>query len=252
MRMNIVVDDLLTTYQRQGTGKTVVFLHGWGDNSATFQSLQTALGADFDTISFDLPGFGQTQMPTGVWGLDDYAQFVGHALDKLGTRPYVIIAHSNGGAIAIRGLKNGILNIDKLVLLSSSGIRGEYNSRKKALRLAAKTGKVLTFPLPGTVKKRLRKHAYQRIGSDMFVAEHLQETFKKVVTDDILADAQNITVPTLIVYGKDDTATPPRYGELLHKAIKNSQLVILPSAGHFVHHDQPNEVQRLVREFLDG
>ncbi len=251
--MNIVVDDLLTTYTRQGSGKAIVLLHGWGDNAASFQDLQTFLSNKYNVISFDLPGFGKSQPPEGVWGLDDYSRFVAHALKKLGIdKPLAIIGHSNGGAIAIRGLGTGVLTADKLVLLSAAGIRSEYKGRKKILRLAAKTGKVLSAPLPPAVKKRLRKEAYEAIGSDMFVAEHLQDTFKKVVTDDVQADAANITIPTLIMYGENDEATPPRYGEAFYQAIKQSSLIVVSGAGHFLHHDKPRQVQEALGEFLDA
>jgi pimeloyl-ACP methyl ester carboxylesterase len=148
-------------------------------------------------------------------------------------------------------LSAGVLKCNKLVLLSSAGIRSEYLGRKKALRVAAKTGKLLILPLPKQFKQRLRKKAYQKIGSDMFVAEHLQETFKKVVTDDVQEDAKKVNVPTLIVYGQADTATPPYYGEIFHEAIKQSRLIMIPNAGHFVHHDQPQLVQKSIEEFLD-
>ena len=250
--MNIVVNGLLTNYQQLGDGKTVLLLHGWGDTSQTFVGLQKELAKTYQAIALDLPGFGQTQPPELVWGLNDYADFVGAFLTKLQQKPYAIVAHSNGGAIAIRGLAVGNLQAEKLILLASAGIRSEYKGRKLLLRLAAKGAKALTAPLPKSAQQKLKKGAYKTIGSDLFVAEHLQETFKKVVTDDVQADASRLNIPTLLLYGQNDTATPPRYGELFHKAIQGSRLEVLPAAGHFLHHDQPDEVNKAVQEFLHG
>jgi pimeloyl-ACP methyl ester carboxylesterase len=238
--MQIVVDQLLTTYQLAGDGKLVVLLHGWGDSSKGSAALQTALSKKYQMLAIDLPGFG----------LDDYAGFVAAVLVKLSLKPYAIIGHSNGGAIAIRGLALGSLSAQKLVLLASAGVRNQYNGRKKVLQLAAKTGKALTKPLPQRVQNKLRAKAYQTIGSDMLVAEHMQQTFKKIVTDDVQADAKHIDIPTLLVYGYDDTATPVHYGELLQAAIGHSELHVVPAAGHFVHLDQPQIVSSLVKEFL--
>jgi pimeloyl-ACP methyl ester carboxylesterase len=248
--MQIVVDQLLTTYQLAGDGKLVVLLHGWGDSSKGSAALQTALSKKYQMLAIDLPGFGGTQAPAGEWGLDDYAGFVAAVLVKLSLKPYAIIGHSNGGAIAIRGLALGSLSAQKLVLLASAGVRNQYNGRKKVLQLAAKTGKALTKPLPQRVQNKLRAKAYQTIGSDMLVAEHMQQTFKKIVTDDVQADAKHIDIPTLLVYGYDDTATPVHYGELLQAAIGHSELHVVPAAGHFVHLDQPQIVSSLVKEFL--
>jgi pimeloyl-ACP methyl ester carboxylesterase len=134
--------------------------------------------------------------------------------------------------------------------LAASGIRGQYVKRNKLLRIAAKAGKLFISPLPKGAKTRLRKRAYAALGSDMFVAEHLQETFKKVVSEDLLTQAKEITVPTLLIYGANDTATPPKFAELYQGAIAHSKKIIIEDAGHFVHHDQPSKVLDAVRNFL--
>ncbi|HSX00526.1 MAG TPA: alpha/beta hydrolase [Patescibacteria group bacterium] len=248
--MQVVVDSLLTQYEVQGKGKLVVLLHGWGDSSKGMSGLQKTLARQFQVLAVDLPGFGGTQAPTVVWGLNEYAQFVAHFLKKI-DMPQVslFVGHSNGGAIAIRGLVKDWLQADKLVLLASAGIRGEYQGRMKALRLVTKAGKALTQPLPKVIKQKLRKRVYNTIGSDMLVAEHLQETFKKVVTDDVRGDASRLMLPTLLIYGEEDTVTPIRFGELFHEAIESSTLEILPGAGHFVHLDRPADVSKAIEEF---
>jgi pimeloyl-ACP methyl ester carboxylesterase len=248
--MQIVVDQLLTTYQLSGAGKLVVLLHGWGDSSQGSVELQAALARQFQILAIDLPGFGGAQAPPSAWGLTEYADFVAVLLTKLDLKPYAIIGHSNGGAIAIRGLASGSIVAQKLVLLASSGIRNQYNGRKKVLRLAAQSAKLLTKPLPSRVQHKLRSRAYATIGSDMLVAEQLQETFKKIITDDVQADAAKVSIPALLIYGHDDTATPVHYGELLQAAISHSDLHVIPQAGHFVHLDQPAIVVELIRDFL--
>jgi pimeloyl-ACP methyl ester carboxylesterase len=249
--MQIVVDKLLCNYEKSGRGPAVLLLHGWGDSLKTFHNLAKALEPSFSVVTLDLPGFGGTQAPPDAWGVDDFAYFVGNFLRKAEIKPFAIIAHSNGGTIAIRGLANGSLRTEKLVLLASAGIRDVYKGRRKTLRLAAKAAKVATYPLPKSWQTSIKKKAYKTVGSDLFVAEHLQETFKRVVTDDVQADARNLKIPAILVYGSEDTATPPKYGELLNDALAGSTLHIVHGAGHFVHHDQPDEVRRIVMEFLE-
>jgi pimeloyl-ACP methyl ester carboxylesterase len=249
--MQVVVDSLLTHYETAGKGKILVLLHGWGDTAAGLKGLQTALARHYKVVAVDLPGFGGTESPKSVWGLDDYAAFVAHFLEKIAAGPVVaVVGHSNGGAIAIRGLANGKLQADKLVLLASAGIRGTYKGRVKLLRYITKAGKALTTPLPKSIKQKLRKKVYSTVGSDMLVAEQLQETFKKVVTDDVRSDAARLTQPTLLVYGEQDESTPVWYGETYHEVINGSTLEVLPGAGHFVHLDRPTEVTKAIEEFL--
>ncbi len=251
--MQVVTDSLLTSYNAQGVGPgkpVVLILHGWGDTAKSWQSFGKELADTYAVYALDLPGFGATDTPPQAWGLDEYAAFVGHFLNKIGVQPYAIVAHSNGGAIAIRGLANGQLQAERLVLLASAGVRSEYKGRKKALRLVAKTGKILVTPLPASIKDRLRRKMYTTVGSDMLVAEHLQESFKRVVNDDVQADAATLLLPTILVYGENDVATPPSYGRLLHQKIDGSTLEIIGEAEHFVHNDQPGKVLKIVKGFL--
>jgi pimeloyl-ACP methyl ester carboxylesterase len=252
--MQAVVNGLLTSYESRGNGKqTILLMPGWGDSLATFRGLQTELAKKFTTVSVDLPGFGASAAPQQVWGLDEYAQFVDSFLKKIGVkRPHVIIGHSNGGAVAIRGLSQNTLTTDKLVLIGSAGIRDQQKGKKTALKIIAKTGKAVTFWLPTRTKQKLRQKLYTAAGSDMFVVPHLEETFKKTVSQDVQTDAKKLTAPTLLIYGDQDTSTPPVYGEIFHNHINGSTLEVIANAGHFVHHDQPETVAKLITEFIDA
>lgn len=249
--MQVVVSDILTDYTISGEGSVILLLHGWGDNQSTFSQLMEELSKRNKVVALDLPGFGKTQAPSNAWGLDDYAFFVKFFLEKLHLKPDVILGHSNGGAIAVRGIARGILTPRKLILLASAGIRNEYKGRKKALRVMAKIAKVGTSPLPKHLKAKLKKSAYQTMGSDMFVSESLQEIFKKIISDDVLSESSNIQVKTLLVYGDEDTATPVRYGEKFNNAIKDSELKVV-NAGHFLHHEKPDKILRLIMDFLES
>lgn len=250
--MQVAIDSLMTRYDRHGDTKQkkILLLHGWADNSNSWQEVHEHLANQYDVVALDLPGFGGTRASDDVWGLDDYANFVANFLRKINVKPFAIIAHSTGGAVAVRGLSHGLIHAQRLVLLNSAGIRTEYKVRKQALRIITKTGKLLTYPLPKGVKKRLRQKVYSTVGSDMLVAEHMQETFKRIVTDDIQLDAAKLELPTLLVYGEDDLTTPVQYGKILHHLIKGSQLEIVPFAGHFAHLDKPIETLRLIEKFI--
>lgn len=249
--MQVVVRSLMTTYEKAGAGPTVLLLHGWGDSKETYKMLVGDLKNDFTLIALDLPGFGQTQAPLEAWGLDDYAQFVADFLKKIAVDDvHAFVGHSNGGAIAIRGLAAKTLTANKLVLLASAGVRNTFKGRKKALRLIAKSAKILTHPLPQRVQVNLKKRVYRTVGSEMFVAEHLQETFKRIVEDDVVADTANILIPTLLLYGDHDTATPPSFGKRFKENLPHGELHIIPDAGHFVHQDQPQKVHKFVAGFL--
>lgn len=249
--MNIVVDNLLTNYKLSGKGKLVVLLHGWGDSLEGLAGLQKRLAAHYQVLSVDLPGFGNTQAPPAVWGLDEYARFVAAVLEKLDLKqPYAVIGHSNGGALAIRATGNGVLEPQKVVLLAASGIRTNNPGKRFFLKILAKTGNIATLWMPERYRRGLRKSLYGTVGSDMLAVPHLQETFKKTVRQDVQGDAAAIQAPTLLIYGADDEDVPPADGERYKQLISDSRLEIIGQAGHFIHHDQPEKVAGLIEDFL--
>lgn len=250
--MQIVVDGLITRYQKQGSGKTVLLLHGWGDRLETFNMLQPALSSKYELIALDLPGFGQSQAPKQPWDLDDYAKFLESFISKLEIENVdAVVGHSNGGALAIRALSLNKLSASKLILLASSGVRDTQKIKKAGLKVVAKTGKVATFWLPKSSKQKLQKKLYGTVGSEMLDNPALQETFKRTVKQDIQRDATKITIPTLLIYGDQDKATPPEaVGKQLNMRIDGSYLKVIPGADHFVHQAAPEEVSKDILEFL--
>lgn len=249
--MQIIVDEMLTHYERAGKGPVILVLPGWADTSLSWQPLQKLLSGKYDVIVMDLPGFGGSQQPDTAWGLDEYARFAGMFVQKLGIKHiYAVVGHSNGGALAIRALSQGHIACDKLVLVAGAGIRAVQHGRKSVLKVVAKTGKAFTRPLPQSMRQKLRARLYAAAGSDMLVAEHMQETFKRVVGDDVQQDAGHIQVPALLLYGDQDDQTPPGFGETYHELIQRSKLVILSDADHFLHVHQPAKLAEEITGFL--
>lgn len=248
--MQVVVDGLVTNYSLTGEGSALLILHGWGDTSKSWQALAAVLSKTHRVICVDLPGFGGTQRPTDTWGLDNYAQFVNHFLVKIGISDYVMIAHSNGGAVAVHGIATSQLTPTRLVLVASAGVRDTEQAKKKLLKYAAKGGKLLLKPLPTAMQRRARRKLYGAIGSDYLVVEGMEETFKRVVAHDVQAEAAKVTIPTLLIYGDKDQSTPVRYGQLFQQQIKDATLRIVPGAGHFIHTEETQQLAGIIDGFL--
>lgn len=251
--MQTVVNKLLTNYTQVGDGShSILFLHGWADNSLTFSQLAkevVAKNQNYAAILLDLPGFGGTQAPATAWDLPDYAEFVAQFLVKVKLKPVIIVGHSNGGAIAINGIANGVLETDKLILIASAGIRNT-SLKKHALRALAKPAKLALRAAPKTTQKRIKQKLYNAIGSDYLIAEHMQDTFKNIVAYDVRLEAAKITVSACLIYGESDTATPPAYGRLLAANMPKATLEVIPLSGHFVHHEQVYKVARICNDFI--
>ncbi len=250
--MNVVVNGLMTSYQKVGNGKEIIVcIHGWGDSGKAFSGLIEELSSDYTFLILDLPGFGGTQPPDGAWGTSDYAAFVAAWLKKINAPvPLGIIAHSFGGAVAIMGLSKGTLKSKKLILIASSGIRDIKRLRKMLLKATAKAGKIPLYIAPVKTRTQTRKKFYRAIQSDRFLLPHMEKIYRKIITEDVQKAAHTLKLPTLLIYGCQDKGSPPLYGQILNQAINKSRLEIITGSGHFLHQEQPRQVAKLIKDFL--
>lgn len=209
-----------------------------------------SLAKTYQTVALDLPGFGGSQTPQSTWGLDDYTRLIAAFLKKINIEPCAIIGHSNGGTLAIRGLAEGTLKTNKLVLIAAAGIRTSQPIRRLILKIVAKIGNVATIGFPKQQRSRLKTALYSAAGSDMMVVPQMEETFKRIVRHDVQADAIKLKLPVLLIYGAQDKAAPLSYGRIYQRLIEGSKLVIINDAGHFLHLDAPEKVSSEILEFL--
>lgn len=252
--MQRIIQNLAVRYDDEGSGPLIVMLHGWGTSGADFAELAGTLAAEYRVIRVDFPGFGGSEQPSEDWHVSEYTQFVAALLDKLDIRqPHALIGHSFGGRVALKGLATGVLSADKLILVGAAGVKRADSARNTTLRVVAKTGKAL-LSLPGLrrVSGSARGRLYRSIGSqDYLQSGTMRQIFLNTINEDLSGYADRITQPTLLIWGSEDDQAPLADGKFFHEHIRGSRLKIAASAGHFVHHDEPIQVARWVREFLD-
>lgn len=247
-----IVDGVDVRFRDSGVGPVVLLLHGWGDTLATFDELIPELGGK-RFVRLDLPGFGGSEPPKRAWDVAKYAEFVRHFLDKLGVaEPDILLGHSFGGRIAIKGVASDILKPKHLILVASAGVAARGGARRSIFSMLAKMGKILTtFPPLSFFRERLREKLYRLAGStDYLQAGAMKETFLKVISENLETDAGKIKVPTILVWGEHDAETPLEEARTLEKAIANSRLAIVLGAGHFVHREKPKETAERIRAFI--
>ena len=111
------INGVEVNYVRYGNpkGKTVVLLHGWGQNIEMMKPIGDRL--DNDVIIVDLPGFGKSSEPTYPWMVDDYVECIKELLENLKVKNPILIGHSFGGKISL--LYASKYKVDKLILFGS-------------------------------------------------------------------------------------------------------------------------------------
>jgi pimeloyl-ACP methyl ester carboxylesterase len=251
--MKVIVKNLVVRYEDQGDpdGTVLLFLHGWRNDLHAFDPVVPELAASYRIVRLDLPGSGGTETPKEDWSLDDYVDFVDEFMKKIGIRPGILVGHSLGGRVIIKGVAQGIFQPKKIVLIAAAGVAKRKSLRNAVITAIAKTGKAITaIPPFSSARENLRRKLYENIGSDYGNAGAMKGTFLKVIGEDLSESARKVSVPTLLIWGDHDTETPLTDGERLHKMISGSELKVIPGTDHFVHQEEPEEVASFIEDFI--
>jgi pimeloyl-ACP methyl ester carboxylesterase len=239
-----------------GTGRAIVLLHGWGGQIASFGPIPGILAEKFRVVAVDLPGFGESPVPSRPWDARDFGDCVAGLLRRLGLGPVTLIGHSHGGRTAIALAAQYPELVRKLVLVDSAGIVPRRGPRYYGQVYLIKAARRL-FSLPGlrAGKDSVMRQVYRMVGSADYNAATnpiLRATLVKVVNDDLRPLLPRITMPTLLIWGTQDRDTPLSDGRLMERLIPDAGLVELVGAGHFSYLDQLDTFCRIVTHFVEN
>ncbi|HEY5194933.1 MAG TPA: alpha/beta hydrolase [Solirubrobacteraceae bacterium] len=241
---------LSTRYLVRGSGPPLLVLHGWGASIEAVYPIVAGLAPVATVYAPDLPGHGQSELPPVPWGVEEYQAFVAAFMDELAIERPAIVGHSNGGRIAIRMAATEPGRAARLVLVDSAGIRPKRTVRYYRRVGMAKAGKYAARYL-GKPGEQLRARIVGRVASaDYAAAGEMRPTLVRLVNSDLREHMPHISVPTLLVWGANDTDTPVADGRAMEKLIPDAGLVVLEDAGHYSYLDQPTRFARIVSHFI--
>lgn len=232
-----------------GMGHPVVVLHGWGGRIESMTPVLRCLEQTFKVVALDLPGFGEAPVPSGAWATADYAEYVADVVKHLGIARAHFVGHSFGAKTAFYLAATHHEAVDKLVLVASSGLRKPPSLEARAKRALSKGARVVgRLGAPG---RRIKDATYRRIASrDYQEAGPLRAILVNVVNEDLSHLLEQITAPTLLVWGTDDDAVPVSHGRMMERSIPDAGLVLFDGCGHFPYLDQPDRFCRVVRHYF--
>ena len=233
----------------RGQGPTVVVLHGWGGRIESMHPVIECLAPSFRVVAIDLPGFGDSPAPNGVWGTPDYAAFVRDLLAGMEIERAHFVGHSFGAKVSLYLAAVHADLVDKLVLSGSPGIKVAPSLQARFKKVASTSARVAGHL--GPPGKKLKQAVYDRIASDDYKQSGpLRPILVKVVNEDLGHLLGRIRASTLLVWGSDDDAVPLEAARKMEKYIPDAGLVVFEGAGHFAYLDQPQHFCRVVRHFF--
>jgi len=238
-----------------GCGDAVLLLHGWGTNMNVYKSIIDYLSPYRRVISYDIPGFGESSVPSFALSVDDYADLALAVLEKLGIKRAALIGHSHGGRtiLNLASRKDIGIEIEKIILIDSAGIVPKKTLMQKLRVKKYKLGKaVLSFApikklFPNAIESYKAKHGSADYKA---VAGTVRDSLVKVVNDDYKERMKSIGASTLLIWGTKDDATPLSDGEYMEKNIPDAGLVKVEGGSHYSFLDNPGLVKRVIYSFL--
>lgn len=248
--MTVNVNGIDVNYSDTGKGEPLVLLHGWGSSIDPFRGAVSLVSKKYRAIAPDMPGFGDTPEPPGVWNVDDYADFIIAFLQKLGVEKAIMLGHSFGGRVIIKLAARRELPfiIDKIILVDSAGIKPEKANTQKATEAVNRAGKKILARFPGVVEKiqRMSGSADYRAASPL-----MRKILVNVVNEDLTQLLGDIKQSTLLIWGSLDTATPLSDGKKMEELIPDSGLAVIEGATHFSFLDNPVLFSKILASFLN-
>jgi len=246
----------LTVRYLETDGKSdipLIILHGWGSSADSWTNVARTLEKRGAKVFIpDLPGFGKSPEPPYPWGIAQYADFINSFSQKLEVAKFSLAGHSFGGQIAIAYAAAHAQNLSNLILIAAARIMRRKKLRVRLFLIATKIGNLI-FVLPPFVFLRplVRKIWYRISGErDYYRAStRMRETFK-LVEEEVGSHLESISVPTLILWGDQDEATPIADARIIHERIQNSQLYIFSNAGHDLNFKKPVEIAQKIYDFI--
>ncbi|MBQ8648850.1 MAG: alpha/beta hydrolase [Clostridia bacterium] len=240
-------------YKEEGTGIPVLLLHGWNSSFDVYKGIFSALSDRCRLVAVNFPGCKGSETMKEPWDLDDYCNFVLEFMKKTGLENPIMIGHSHGGRVILKMAAQKLVKPPKIVLLDSAGLIPKKSLKQK---FRAKSFKVikraLTLPVIKNHSEGLHQKARNHYGSADYNAapEVLRKTMVSLVNTDLRDIIHNISCPTLLIWGENDTATPLSDAKIIESLIPDAGLCVIKGTGHYSFCEKPYEAHAILKSFI--
>lgn len=249
MRTTIKEEGEYKYIETGGSGDTVVMLHGLFGALSNFKSVMDGIGSEYNVVIPLLPIFDMPIRKLGVGGL---VEFVARFVEYKGWEKVHVLGNSLGGHVALLYVLDYPKKALSLTLTGSSGLyessfgstmpkRGNYEYVKE------RTG--LTFYDPSMATKELVDEVFD-ILNDRDKAIRVIVAAKSAVRHNLSDRLHEISCPTCLIWGIQDTITPAFVADQFHEGIPQSEVHLIDKCGHAAMMEKPEEFNDVLTSFL--
>jgi len=267
------INELQLTSSSSGEGIPVLLIHGFGASSYSWRHIIEPLAQKYRVITIDLKGFGESPKPRDdLYSVYEQARLVRNFILENNLKNVHIIGHSYGGGVALVTsvyLSASHPNLQSsLVLIDSIAYPQDLPDFVKVLATPI-LGPLVIYAIPNTtqVKSLLEKVYFNDALIPQSAIDHYAgnlskpnakyatlTTARQMLPTDLQQFSDNyanLTIPTLIIWSRDDEIVPLTIGERLHEDLPNSKMVVLNNVGHAIQEEKPSLLLPYLQQFLD-
>jgi 3-oxoadipate enol-lactonase len=255
--------DAEIAYRVLGEGPPVILLHPFPVNHEFWLPVANALSTRFRVILPDLRGHGDSDIGQGPATMAKHAADISRVMDDAEVGRAPLVGVSIGGYALFEFWRKQRGRVAALGLCNTKAPADGPEARGGRLRAANDVLERGTEPFFESMIPKVLSKSTRELRPDL--VEGALRMMRKMSPDDVaqvqrgmaerpdsMETLKTINVPTLLVTGEDDGLTGTSEAELMRQHIANSQMKVIPKAGHYSPWEEPDEAGRILRQFLDG
>ena len=258
----IICDDAEIFYDVAGSGPPVVLLHPTPADHEFFLPISQVLSARYRLIMPDLRGHGESSLGSGPATMQKHAFDVSRVMDDAGVDRAPLLGVSIGGRVIFEFWRRFRERATALILCNTEARADSPDARANRFRVAEDVLQRGSEPFFESMLPKLMGETARHSRPDL--VEGALRMMRKMSAENVagvqrgmaerpdsMPTLKTINVPTLIITGDEDVLTGLPDAELMKQNVSGSQLRVVAKAGHFSPWEGPEEVGKLVHNFLD-
>ena len=248
---NDLIDDGKFKYIEVGEGKPIIILHGLMGGLSNFQGVSSHFPPKgYKVLIPELPLYAMPMLKTTV---KNFAKYLKKFIEHKELDDVILLGNSLGGHIGLLYVKMYPAKVKALVITGSSGLyesamgdgypkRGDYEFIKKKAQDVFYDPKIAT--------KEIVDEVFATVNNRIKLVKTLAIA-KSAIRHNMAQDLPKMKTPTCIIWGKNDSVTPPDVAELFDELLPNSDLFWIDKCGHAPMMEHPNEFNAILDAWLE-